>query len=115
MLRDKLNYLLFTYVFVVLFVLTSWSTDADASCLTPAGDVTGDGVTSVVDVQCLIVLVIYELNGKFGAPPTCLGGADFATSDQNCDSTTNVTDIQLGITFVLGTGLDPAIDSNGDD
>jgi hypothetical protein len=89
----------------------------DPGCLLECsvdGDLDQSGTNDVVDVQCAIVTVLWNLNGADpGAVPGCLDSAPTAT-DVNCDASIDVTDITLIIQFALGAPLDPAIDSDQD-
>ncbi|NUN13403.1 MAG: hypothetical protein HUU55_07170 [Myxococcales bacterium] len=88
---------------------------AQASCPTLVGDLNDDGTLNVVDVQCDILVVLYDLNepGSSILPP-CLTPANVIYADINCDGSVAVTDVVLLITLVLGMPLDKAIDANGD-
>lgn len=84
---------------------------AHATCLSPPGDVTGEKVTSVLDVQCQILAVLAAI-AETTAPACLVGGFD--SGDHNCDGDVNTTDILLVITFALGGVLSPELDANGD-
>jgi hypothetical protein len=97
---------------LALFGLSLAPTPAGAACVLPPGDVTGDGSTSVVDVQCEIVSALWILGGGVLSPPDCVGpGFNFHT-DHNCDASLDVSDVQLVIVFALGSPVSPALDSN---
>ncbi|NUN12744.1 MAG: hypothetical protein HUU55_03830 [Myxococcales bacterium] len=86
--------------------------DLRAQCLSPAGDITGDGSATVVDVQCAILSALYDLGGQQGAPPGCIFGGDISRPDLNCDLEVTVVDVQVAISAVLGSKLDVSIDAN---
>jgi hypothetical protein len=87
---------------------------AEASCLTPAGDINQSTEADVGDVQCLILTTLWELSGGDGPAPGCvtvtLGGADL-----NCDGSRSVIDVLLSIQLALGQSLSPLVDADGDD
>ncbi len=89
---------------------------AEALCLEPAGDVTDDGATTVVDVQCETLLNLWVLGGLAGDAPGCLGASAPAwrVGDQNCDRAIDVADTMLVIGWVLGLGVSPVLDADGD-
>lgn len=80
---------------------------AEASCLVPPGDITANGSTSIVDVQCMIVAVL----SPAGELPACLGITS-EQADANCDGTLDVADIVLTILFTLGSPLHAQLDAN---
>ncbi len=87
-----------------------------AACLTPPGDLTANGVTTVVDVMCTIQGNLWSLAGEVGPPPACLHvpGSPALLFDHNCDGIINVTDILITVSYALGVPLDTAVDANGD-
>ena len=87
---------------------------AQAVCVDPPGDVTGDGQTNVVDVQCSILSTFFYLTTS-GAPtiPSCAGN-NIKRSDANCSGTTNVSDILMVASQALGEKLSSALDENVD-
>jgi hypothetical protein len=89
--------------------------DARSECLDPPGDVNGNGIANIVDVQCALLTNLWVLAGSTpGAEPGCLGGQDpILIGDANCDSTVDVSDITIFIKTALGTTLG-VIDSDGD-
>jgi hypothetical protein len=89
------------------------SASASAQCLSPRGDISGDGVTNILDIQCGIYVA---LNGEDNLidPPACLGHP-FVASDLNCDGATNVSDLLLMIQHAVGEAIDPSLDDDGDD
>lgn len=82
------------------------------------GDVTGDGLVNVVDVQCTILVALWELGGKQGPVPPCVANntlpQSYLKADHNCDGSVNVVDSQIVIKIGLGDPLDPALDGNQD-
>jgi hypothetical protein len=97
------------------------------SCLIPAGDVDGSGLTNVSDVQCFILTGLWSLSGTIGAgtEPACLSNAIYGAAnanldyilgaDVNCDGNNDVSDVQLSIFLALKQKLPSAIDQNQDD
>ena len=60
------------YLLAALTLLCVQPPEAFAMCTTPLADVTGDDVTDVIDVQCLIVTTMWSLAGADPiAPPIC--------------------------------------------
>jgi hypothetical protein len=84
---------------------------ARAECLSPVGDVTANGATNVVDVQCSINVALWILTGSVDPTPACTPDPDRA--DLNCDGTVNVVDLDVVIRNALGSPLNSAIDANG--
>lgn len=87
---------------------TEYDPRATAGC--PSGDVNGDGVSNVLDVQCLLLLVLNSLGD--GAALECI--LNSAAGDLNCNGEVNVTDIQLAIFVALGQPLPAEVDVDGD-
>lgn len=85
---------------------------AQADCPTLPGDVTGDGITNIVDVQCAIVSALAELAGSTEVPECAQNHPE--GPDADCNGIVDVVDIQLAISFTLGVPLSPAIDANAD-
>ena len=78
--------------------------DAQATCLTPAGDITNDGTSDVLDLQCGILVVLHELTDAVTPLPACLQVPLIAV-DLNCDSPlwdphVNVSDLILFISLL---------------
>ena len=98
---------------LVLLCIGMFSSTAQAACLDVPGDITNDGYTNILDVQCTIKLSLWELNNTSGAdaPPTCLAGSP-GEADLNCDGKINVMDVMTSINNVLGIPLNPTIDAN---
>lgn len=90
--------------------LTPWH--SAAICLDPPGDVTGDGVTSVVDVQCILLGVLAGLSGGETTQVVCAAQPDGA--DLDCNDSVTVGDVFLVIQVVLGTPWSNDVDKNGD-
>ena len=99
-------------VLLLLLSVVPGMSVAWAACPLVPGDQTGEGNVDVVDVQCNIVVVLWDLGGGLGAPPDCLVGG-FAAADLNCDAQASVVDTQLIISLVLGAGLSPDLDQDG--
>jgi len=82
-----------------------------AQCLTPPGDITGNGNTDVVDIQCSILATLAGL-GETSAPD-CLTSQDFNDPDLNCDGELSVVDIILNIELAFDSVLAEDTNSNG--
>jgi hypothetical protein len=95
---------------VVVAALSLGSLSASAQCLTPRGDITGDGITNVVDVQCG-VFVSLAANPAVN-PPACLKVL-FTAVDSNCDSSIDVTDILLLVQHAVNLPINEALDEDG--
>jgi hypothetical protein len=76
------------------------------------GDANGSGTVNVSDVQCVLLLAVWELGGKLDAIPACFAG-DMQAVELNCDDVINVADVQLVIGMVLAKPLPAEIDANG--
>jgi hypothetical protein len=87
---------------------------AEAACLQPPGDVSGNGISAVEDVQCVVLAVLWSLGGAQGNAPACIQapGAPSQVVDHNCDGLITIADAVLGIRFALSEPLDPLIDAN---
>lgn len=92
---------------LVLLAL-AWSPTAHAQCIAPLGEVTGDGLANVIDVQCIVLEALAEAQST-PAPPCLAGDADL-----NCDAAVNVQDVQLGIGAALKLPLATTIDGDHD-
>lgn len=88
---------------------------AMATCLDPLGDIDSSGETNVVDVQCAILLNLWSLAGQVDVVPSCYKayGAPNVVGDLNCDYVVNVADTLLSIAYAVGSPLNSAIDTNG--
>ncbi|NUN12242.1 MAG: CHRD domain-containing protein [Myxococcales bacterium] len=84
---------------------------AQQGCLTPPGDFNADNTTNVVDVQCAILVALWELGGQVGAQPLCLA-VPVLLGDTNCDDARNVVDVQIVISYSLKQPLNPTIDAD---
>jgi hypothetical protein len=80
--------------------------------LDPLGDVDGNGVIDVVDVQCTVVTSLWQLSG--GPLPSCLYKNDPKYANLDCGAKVDVIDVQLTIGVAIGKPLDPVLDANGD-
>lgn len=83
-------------------------------CWDLPGDVNGDGVLSVVDTQCAILLALWDSGSKQQAVPSCAAGGDPARGDMDCDGVPLVTDILFVINYVLKAPLNAELDPDGD-
>ncbi len=90
---------------------------ARAACLAPPGDITADGATTILDVQCESLVVLWTLGAMTGPIPSCLAapGSPLEVADQNCDGAVDVVDTVLTVRLALALGLPAAIDANGDE
>lgn len=97
---------------VVLF-----SASASAICLDVPGDVSGDGLASVVDVQCNVLMNLWSLAGQVDPVPECLDVivSPAVTADHNCDHVINVADTLLSVRFTLQIPLGTVLDANEDE
>ena len=93
-----------------LVILSVPASSAFAECLTPVGDIDGNGETLANDVQCVILGVWYDLGMM--PEPACMNG-DMALGDLNCDGSTNVVDVNISILAALEDEFGSAIDSDG--
>jgi hypothetical protein len=85
---------------------------ATAQCIEPRGDISGDGKTNIVDVQCA-VFVSLDPEANLLNPPACLG-YPFQAADANCNGTVDVTDLIILIQYAVSLDLDESIDADGD-
>ncbi|NUN14379.1 MAG: hypothetical protein HUU55_12180 [Myxococcales bacterium] len=79
----------------------------------PPGELTGDGIINVTDVQCAVVVSLWTLSGSSGTPPSCLKGPP-VRADVQCDGNINIVDVIIQINLALQAPLDPALDKDGD-
>jgi hypothetical protein len=84
-------------------------TPVRADCPASLGEVNGDGVVNVADVQCVILSALGAAEGTGG--PACLAEG---TADLDCDAAVNVVDVQMGINAALKLPLSGALDANHD-
>lgn len=75
-------------------------------------DLNGDDNTTIADVQCSILTVLWALSGGIAPQPTCLAGSP-ETADFDCNASLDIVDIQLSISAVLGLELEASLDANG--
>lgn len=104
------------WLVISLFAVLSWlgwPSRLFAVCVDPPGDVTADGVTSAVDIQCAILAVLAAAEGSGSPMPECAQG-DLHRVDASCDASVDVTDVLLAITYALGAPLGTAIDADQD-
>ncbi len=87
---------------------------ARAACLSPVGDVTGNGVADVVDVVCGVLTTLWQLNGQGGPAPACLPSGSWRAADTDCNGNVDVVDVQMLAFQALGLPLSVAVDANGD-
>lgn len=87
-------------------------TSGFAQCLTPRGDLNGDGTTNVVDLQCGIYAVLNGLN-NIVAPPACLA-YPLAAVDIDCNNNLDVSDLLVLIYHAVELPLDISLDADGD-
>lgn len=104
----------FAISWALVWCLLTWSRDGWSVCLSPPGDVTGNGMTTVADVQCVILAIFWSLDGQVDIPPDCIAktGSPAIWPDHNCDAVINVTDATLGIQFVFNAPLSESLDAN---
>lgn len=78
-----------------------------------SGPVKDDSPWTVVDVQCLLINVVYLLGGSQGVGPDCYTGPPSGL-DLNGDASADVADVLILANLVLGVGLSVEIDSDQD-
>jgi hypothetical protein len=89
-------------------------TGASANCLAPAGDLTGNGITNVVDVQCSGLGNLWDLLGRPAADtPACVPADPDERFDVNCDVSISIVDYHLVVSLALGRSLG-TLDEDGD-
>ena len=87
---------------------------AHAVCAEVPGDINQDLVSDVVDVQCSILVTLYELSSiATDELPTCANENNSA-ADLDCSGDTTVVDIGLCIQISLGLELSGIVDTDGD-
>lgn len=94
------------------FVGGSTEVMAQQGCLQPPGDINDDNITNIVDVQCGILIALFELSPPGALQPECLK-VPILKADLNCDDIRSVGDVQVAISYALGQTLNPAIDGDG--
>lgn len=82
-------------------------------CLPTFGDVSGNGVTDIVDAQCTILTSLWALAATFDPPPSCLAVAP-EQADADCSGDVAVTDVLLVIGVALGSQPGPDLDADFD-
>ncbi len=89
-------------------------------------DVTCEGAINIVDVQCIILTMVWDFSLANISPPKCL--AEFASLDQlasvgssiedladlDCNGSITIADIQVGVALAVGQPLSVQIDADGD-
>jgi len=83
------------------------------ACEDPPGDITWNGETDVMDVQCTILTVLWELGSGIGDGPGCCEAGTEA-ADLDCDGAVTVADCLIAIQLALSLPLDNTIDTDGD-
>ena len=95
---------------ILLVLLASSEVNAIGSCTSPFGNVNGDQLVNVVDVQCLILATVAQLDGDpFNDTPLCLDESA-ASADLNCDGSMNLTDVLVGAQLAVGVSLSPFLE-----
>jgi hypothetical protein len=102
-----------TRLYTAAILLTAPPSSHALPCADAPGDVTGDGNTDVIDVQCAILLTLAALGGLPPGSVACLGAAP-TQGDLDCDGALSVSDVQIAILSSLGAPLPPALDAGGD-
>ncbi len=85
---------------------------AAVPCALPFGDLDGSGTTTVVDVQCGILVVLWTLADQQGPPPTCASGGPMS-ADVSCDAHIDVTDVQMLVSAALDLPWSADVDADG--
>ena len=85
----------------------------EAAAATP-GDLNGDDTSNVVDVQCGILVALWEAGGGGSGLPGCLTEG-LPAADLNCDGSHDVLDIQALIRLALDLGFTVEHDHDKDD
>lgn len=118
MSRRSYKNLAVAMAFGVTFVVSSAlvPVDAQATCLTPAGDVTGNGNANVSDAICLLLVSQFQLlldtNPAGATVPMCLGTNKISAADANCDGSVDVSDAVIVVSLIIGNSLSSTIDSD---
>jgi hypothetical protein len=97
-----------------IVALAAASAVASAQCADPVGDITGDGATDVVDVQCAVLSALYSLAPELGGELLVCASGDPLAADVDCSAAVDVVDVSVAIVAALGTVLPEAIDGDGD-
>lgn len=101
-------------VVAAVATLAGASAAASAQCMDPIGDITGDGATDVVDVQCAVLSALYSLAPELGGALLVCASGDPLAADVDCSMAVDVVDVSVAIVAALGTVLPEAIDGDGD-
>ena len=80
-------------------------------CAVSFGDVDASAEATVVDVQCVIVTLLWSLGDANPPLPHCLVGP-LSSADLSCDGTVSVSDALLAIGATLGEELNAALDTD---
>lgn len=96
---------------LVAALLVAAPRQAASAVLVPPGNINDDGLTNVVDVQCMILLVLAKAGGQ--PTPACLKVPPL-DADINCDGVHNVIDVQALILLALKEPFSKALDNDGD-
>lgn len=93
-----------------------WSAQVIGACLPVPGDVDGDGETTVADVQCELLTLLWGLAGATGPAPACLrpDASPLIVADMDCSGVVTVGDAVVLINIAIGSPLSPALDPDGD-
>jgi hypothetical protein len=85
--------------------------EVPCSIATP-GDANGNGVVNVADLQCTLLVNVWETAGNLGPAPGCLA-VPLSVIDLNCDDSITIVDVQLAVSFAFDQPLPIEIDGNG--
>jgi hypothetical protein len=106
------HFLYFKCLEILTFAILLCLALAPSPGLASPGDVTGDGVANIVDLQCTIVSSLNVLAG-IGAAPDCVFGEDYM-ADHDCSGTVDVSDVLISIQVGLGAPLSKELDADSD-
>ncbi len=101
-------------ILALVALLAARATPAEAICTNPPGDLNGDGVVVVVDVQCAVLASLWNLAGQATPPPACIANGEWIRADLNCDGSPDVVDVLLDVNYALKMDLPPDVDANAD-
>lgn len=76
------------------------------------GDLNGDGVVNVADVQCQTLVKLWLDAGATDPVPLCAKSLEI--TDLNCDGIIDLQDTLARINLAMGVPLDPSVDADGD-
>jgi hypothetical protein len=97
---------------VVLLSSVLVPASAQAVCVDPPGDITGNSTTNVADALCVVLVSLWQASGQNPAtPPPCLQGPIF-NADSNCDGEVNVADAIVVVSLAVGNALSTMLDPN---